>query len=124
MIRLVTPTTDDARLAKVLNGASGYLYYVSITGVTGTKSFAEAEVAAALARIRKATDLPVAVGFGIRTPEQAAAIAAHRRWRGGGLGHCRAASRQTGAPGTRLVAAVAGTLPALWPVPRMPRIQC
>ena len=89
MIRLVTPTTDDARLAKVLNGASGYLYYVSIAGVTGTKSFAEDEVKAALARIRKATDLPVAVGFGIKTPEQAAADRPHRRWRGGGLGHCQ-----------------------------------
>ena len=76
LIRLVTPTTDDARLAKVLNGASGFLYYVSITGVTGTKSFETAKVEAALARIKKATDLPVAVGFGVRTPEQAAAIAA------------------------------------------------
>jgi len=75
VIRLVTPTTHDARLMKVLNGASGYLYYVSITGVTGTKSFAEDDVKAALARIRKATALPVAVGFGIRTPAQAAQIA-------------------------------------------------
>jgi len=75
IIRLVTPTTHDARLAKVLQGASGYLYYVSITGVTGTKSFAEGDVKAALSRIRKATGLPVAVGFGIRTPAQAAQIA-------------------------------------------------
>jgi tryptophan synthase alpha chain len=75
IIRLVTPTTHDARLVKVLNGASGYLYYVSITGVTGTKSFAEDDVKAALARIRKASDLPVAVGFGIRTPAQAGQIA-------------------------------------------------
>jgi len=75
LIRLVTPTTDAARLAKVLNGASGFLYYVSITGVTGTKSFETDKVAAALSRIRKATDLPIAVGFGVRTPEQAAAIA-------------------------------------------------
>jgi len=75
IIRLVTPTTHDARLTKVLNGASGYLYYVSITGVTGTKSFAEEDVKAALARIRKATKLPIAVGFGIRTPAQAAQIA-------------------------------------------------
>jgi tryptophan synthase alpha chain len=75
LIRLVTPTTDAGRLEKVLQGASGYLYYVSITGVTGTKSFAEGDVAAAVARIRAASDLPVAVGFGIRTPEQAAAIA-------------------------------------------------
>ena len=75
VIRLVTPTTHDARLARVLDGASGYLYYVSITGVTGTKSFAEEEVKAALARIRKASSLPVAVGFGIKTPPQAAQIA-------------------------------------------------
>ena len=75
VIRLVTPTTHDARLAKVLTGASGYLYYVSITGVTGTKSFAEQEVKAALARIRAVSDLPVAVGFGIKTPAQAAQIA-------------------------------------------------
>jgi tryptophan synthase alpha chain len=75
LIRLVTPTTDAARLEKVLNGASGYLYYVSITGVTGTKSFAQDQVAAAVARIKAASALPVAVGFGIRTPEQAAAIA-------------------------------------------------
>jgi len=75
IIRLVTPTTHDERLPKVLNGASGYLYYVSITGVTGTKSFAEDEVRAALTRIRKASDLPVAVGFGIRTPAQAGQIA-------------------------------------------------
>jgi tryptophan synthase alpha chain len=75
IIRLVTPTTHDARLVKVLSGASGYLYYVSITGVTGTKSFAEDEVKAALTRIKKASDLPVAVGFGIKTPAQAAQIA-------------------------------------------------
>jgi len=75
VIRLVTPTTHEARLAKVVNGASGFLYYVSIAGVTGTKSFAEADVKAALARIRKATNLPIAVGFGIRTPAQAGAIA-------------------------------------------------
>ena len=75
VIRLVTPTTHDARLPRVVNGASGFLYYVSIAGVTGTKSFAETEVAAALTRIRKATTLPVAVGFGIKTPAQAAQIA-------------------------------------------------
>ena len=75
VIRLVTPTTHDARLVTVLNGASGYLYYVSITGVTGTKSFAEDDVKAALTRIRKASSLPVAVGFGIKTPAQAAQIA-------------------------------------------------
>ena len=75
VIRLVTPTTHDARLAKVLDGASGFLYYVSIAGVTGTKSFAESEVKAAVTRIKKATALPIAVGFGIKTPAQAGEIA-------------------------------------------------
>lgn len=75
VIRLVTPTTHEARLSRVLDGASGFLYYVSIAGVTGTKSFAEADVKAAVARIKKATGLPVAVGFGIKTPAQAGAIA-------------------------------------------------
>ncbi len=75
LVRFVTPTTDDSRLRRILEAASGYLYYVSVAGVTGTKSFAEADVAAALARVRAATQLPVAVGFGIKTPEQAATIA-------------------------------------------------
>ncbi len=75
LIRFVTPTTDDARLAHIVADASGYLYYVSVAGVTGTKSVPEDEVRAALARIRAATDLPTTVGFGIRSPEQAAAIA-------------------------------------------------
>jgi tryptophan synthase alpha chain len=60
----------------VVANASGFLYYVSIAGVTGTKSFSQSDVAAALARIRAASELPVCVGFGIRTPQQAAAIAA------------------------------------------------
>lgn len=75
LIRFVTPTTDDARLKRIVAEASGYLYYVSVAGVTGTKSVPEAEVRAAIARVRAATDLPCTVGFGIRTPEQAAAIA-------------------------------------------------
>jgi tryptophan synthase alpha chain len=75
LIRFVTPTTDEARLKRILEGAGGYLYYVSVAGITGTKSAGASEVAAALARIRAATPLPVAVGFGIRTQEQAAAMA-------------------------------------------------
>jgi tryptophan synthase alpha chain len=75
LIRFVTPTTDDARLKRIVADASGYLYYVSVAGVTGTKSVPEEEVRAAITRIRAATDLPCTVGFGIRTPEQAAAIA-------------------------------------------------
>jgi len=74
-IYLVAPTTDDARLPRVLKHASGFVYYVSITGITGTRSALAADVAEAVARIRRFTDLPVGVGFGIKTPEQAAEIA-------------------------------------------------
>jgi tryptophan synthase alpha chain len=77
LVRLATPTTDAARLPAVLGGASGFLYYVSMAGVTGTKSVDTDAVAAAVARLKAATDLPVAVGFGIRTPEDAAAVARH-----------------------------------------------
>jgi tryptophan synthase alpha chain len=73
IIRLVAPTTDDARLPLVFSHASGFVYYVSITGVTGTRTASADELAAALPRLRAATDLPVAIGFGIRTPQQAAA---------------------------------------------------
>lgn len=72
---LTAPTTDDARLPVVLAQASGFVYYVSITGVTGTASATQEAIAAAVARLRRHTDLPVAVGFGIRTPEQAGAVA-------------------------------------------------
>lgn len=75
-IRLATPTTDDKRLPRVLANSSGFIYYVSVAGITGTQSSVAATVEAALARLRRHTDLPVAVGFGIRTPEQAAEIAA------------------------------------------------
>jgi tryptophan synthase alpha chain len=75
IVRLATPTTSDARLPRVLNGAGGFLYYVSIAGVTGTKNFSEDEVRAAVARLKAASGLPVAVGFGIKTPENAAFIA-------------------------------------------------
>ena len=74
-IRLATPTTDDARLPAVLRNTSGFVYYVSITGTTGAASAADADITAAVERLKKHTDLPVAVGFGIRTPEQAAAVA-------------------------------------------------
>jgi len=76
LVRFVTPTTDDARLGRIAADASGYLYYVAVAGVTGTKSAPEQHVQAALARIRAATGLACAVGFGIRTPAQAAAIGA------------------------------------------------
>ena len=76
LIYLTAPTTDDERLPTVVENASGFVYYVSITGITGTKSAAATDVAAAVARLRGHTDLPIAVGFGIRTPEQAAEIGA------------------------------------------------
>lgn len=75
LVRLATPTTDAARLPAVLNGASGFLYYVSVAGVTGAGSAQAGDVAAAVARLKAATSLPIAVGFGVRTPEQAAAVA-------------------------------------------------
>jgi tryptophan synthase alpha chain len=75
LIRLATPTTDDKRLPAVLDGASGFLYYVAVLGITGTKSAAIEQINSSLTRFRKSTDLPIAVGFGIRTPEQAAEIA-------------------------------------------------
>ena len=74
-IRLATPTTDDERLPRVLTNTSGFVYYVSITGITGAKSADTAGVRSAVARLREHTDLPVAVGFGIKTPDQAAQIA-------------------------------------------------
>ncbi|MDT7951538.1 MAG: tryptophan synthase subunit alpha [Acetobacteraceae bacterium] len=72
IIRLVAPTTGDERLPIVLQGSSGFVYYVSITGITGTSSPTKASLAAALPRLRRATDLPIAIGFGVRTPDQAA----------------------------------------------------
>ena len=74
-IRLATPTTDDKRLPAVLANTSGFVYYVSITGITGTAMPDPANVAAAVARIKRHTSLPVAVGFGVRTAEQACVIA-------------------------------------------------
>ena len=74
-IRLATPTTDAARLPQVLQGSDGFLYYVSVAGITGLQQAATASIADAVARLKAATDLPVAVGFGVRTPQQAAEIA-------------------------------------------------
>ncbi|KIT17609.1 tryptophan synthase subunit alpha [Jannaschia aquimarina] len=75
-IRLATPTTDDARLPKVLQNTSGFVYYVSITGITGAGAADASKVAPEVARIKSATDLPVIVGFGIKTPEAARDISA------------------------------------------------
>jgi tryptophan synthase alpha chain len=74
-IRLTTPTTDDKRLPVVLNGSSGFVYYVSVAGVTGSGSATTEHVQEAVARLRRHTDLPLCIGFGIRTPEHAATIA-------------------------------------------------
>ncbi|GAB4541770.1 MAG: tryptophan synthase subunit alpha [Parvularculaceae bacterium] len=75
VIRLATPTTGPVRAKTVAAGASGFIYYVSVAGVTGGKSAAAADLERAVARLRGATDLPIAVGFGVKTPEQAAATA-------------------------------------------------
>jgi tryptophan synthase alpha chain len=74
-IRLATPTTDDRRLPAVLKHTAGFIYYVSIAGITGTKAVDTDGVARAVARLRRHSRLPVAVGFGIRTPDQATAVA-------------------------------------------------
>jgi len=97
LIRLIAPTTDEARLPKVLGATTGFIYYVSITGITGTRSADYGSLAPAIAALKRHTDLPVAIGFGIRTPEQAAI----------------AASVADGAVvGTALVDTLAGTLDA------------
>ena len=75
LIRLATPTTDAARLPAVLDGSSGFLYYVSVAGITGMQQAAQASIEENVSRIKQSTQLPVAVGFGVRTPEQAAEIA-------------------------------------------------
>ena len=75
LIRLATPTSDDARLKVIARGTSGFVYYVSVAGVTGVKEAQAAAVAPAVERVRKASGLPVAVGFGVKTPERAAEIA-------------------------------------------------
>jgi tryptophan synthase alpha chain len=74
-IRLATPTTDAERLPQVLEGSDGFVYYVSVAGITGKQQAALASIEEAVARLKSATELPIAVGFGVRTPEQAGAIA-------------------------------------------------
>jgi tryptophan synthase alpha chain len=75
LIRLIAPTTDEARLPRVLGATTGFIYYVSITGITGTRSADYAALTPAIAALKRHTELPVAIGFGIRTPEQAATAA-------------------------------------------------
>ena len=76
-IRLATPTTDDRRLPAVLTNTSGFVYYVSITGITGAGSAVATDVGRQVARIKKSTDLPIAIGFGVKTPAQAKELASH-----------------------------------------------
>ncbi len=96
-IRLATPTTDEKRLPKVLENTSGFVYYVSMNGITGSALADTAQVSEAVARIKSHTDLPVCVGFGVRTTEQAKAIGA---------------SADGVVVGSAIVAAIAGTLDA------------
>src|SRR4029450_3954978 len=84
LIRLAPPKTDDKRLPKVLTNTSGFVYYVSITGITGAAAPDTAKVTAAVARIKRHTKLPVAVGFGVKTAEHARAIAEGAGGGGGG----------------------------------------
>jgi tryptophan synthase alpha chain len=74
-VRLATPTSDEHRLPRIVEHASGFIYYVAVAGITGTRSADAADVAAAVTRLRRFTPLPIAVGFGIRTPQQAAEVA-------------------------------------------------
>ena len=75
LIRMAAPTSDDSRLRRILSGAKGFLYYVSVTGVTGVKAVASDAAGAAVQRVRALSGIPAAVGFGVRTEEQAAAEA-------------------------------------------------
>jgi tryptophan synthase alpha chain len=75
VVRLATPTSDDRRLSLIVERASGFIYYVAVAGITGTRSAEAASVAAAITRLRRFTQLPIAAGFGIRTPQQAAEVA-------------------------------------------------
>jgi tryptophan synthase alpha chain len=75
IVRLIAPTSTDARITTLVENASGFVYYVSVRGITGTSSAAVSDIASNVARIKNQTDLPVAVGFGIRTPDQAAEVA-------------------------------------------------
>jgi tryptophan synthase alpha chain len=75
IVRLATPTSDEARLPAIVSNLDGFLYYVAITGITGTRAVDAAAVHQAVVRLRRFTNLPIAVGFGIKNPEQAAAVA-------------------------------------------------
>src|SRR3954464_5025174 len=115
-IRLATPTTDDKRLPAVLANTSGFVYYVSITGITGSAAADTEQAAAAVARIKRHTHLPVCVGFGIRTPDQARAIASRADGAVVGTALVDALSASLDAEGratSRTVAAVADLVASL-----------
>lgn len=105
IVRLATPTTDSRRLKAILDGAGGFLYYVSIAGVTGTKTFSESDVREAVQRLKAGSGLPCVVGFGIRTAEQAGAIArfADGAVVGSAIVSCIAESRKASESGPILV---------------------
>jgi tryptophan synthase alpha chain len=116
IIRLATPTSDDRRLPRIVEGAGGFVYYVAIAGITGTRSADTSEVAAAVAGLRRFTGLPIAVGFGIKNPEQAAAVAraADAAVVGSALVQRLAVNlRPDGSAGPELVEAVLGDVRAL-----------
>jgi tryptophan synthase alpha chain len=116
IIRLATPTSDARRLPRIIAGAGGFVYYVAIAGITGTRSADTGAVAAAVARLRAFTALPIAVGFGIKNPEQAAAVAraADAAVVGSALVQCLAANLgPDGRAGPGLVEAVFGEVRAL-----------
>lgn len=75
VVRLIAPTSDDTRLPRLLEGAGGLIYYVAVAGITGAKGAAAGDIGQAMTRLRQRTDLPIAVGFGIKTPAEAAAVA-------------------------------------------------
>jgi tryptophan synthase alpha chain len=108
LIRLTTPTTDEARLGSILEHAAGFVYYASITGTTGAASPETADVAAALERLRRQTALPLAVGFGIKTPDQVAAVArvADAAVVGSAIVECLAGTLEAGRAGGATVATV------------------
>ncbi len=114
VIRLLAPTTDEARLPLVLAGSSGFVYYVSITGITGTKTATAEQLAEAIPRIRAATDLPIAVGFGVRSPVQARAAVADAAVVASALIDTLAASLdERGRPGPETVRSVLDQVRAL-----------
>jgi tryptophan synthase alpha chain len=112
LVRFATPTTDDARLERIARRTSGFVYYISVAGVTGVKDADLSAVPEAVERVRRATGLPTAVGFGIKTPETAAAVArmADAVVVGSALVEAVAAAQAAGEPPAAKVLAMAARL--------------